>query len=227
VIADSRLSRVTVDKSMTLSCRSSFDFDEGPRTPSSSSPYRPHTSSPLSETFSPSPSTSAAAKLQSRRLAQYKSITTPTTRRVSSAYHHHHHSRSKHPAAATDEPNLGVRRFRSVAAAAAAAASASSPGDAENNSNNNTPRDVLLRDRLRQRCAHRAQQAHTRRVERERRRNALSSSDGEEMDVGSDDEENEEELVLNDEVCVGVVRRPEALSYLMHEVVILSSCFGE
>lgn len=70
-------------------------------------------------------------------------------------------------------------------------------GDVEDNN----PRDVLLRERLRRRCAHQAQQAHTKRVERERRRNALSSSDGEEMNVGSDDEENEEELVLNDEVC--------------------------
>lgn len=182
-----------------LSCRSSFD--EGPRTPSSSSPYRPHTSSPLSETFSPSPSTSAAAKLQSRRLAQYKSITTPTARRrVSSAYHH---SRSKHPAAAaTDEPSFGIRHCRSLATAA------SSPGDVESN---NQPSDVLLRNRLRQRCAHRAQQAHTKRVERERRRNALSSSDGEGMDVESDEEDNDEELVLNDEVCVGSVQLPEAL----------------
>ena len=166
-----------------LSCRSSFD--EGPCTPSSSSQYRPHTSSPLSESFSPSPS----AKLQSRRLAQYKSIATPTTRRVSSAYH----SRLKHPAAVSDESNFGVRQLFSVAAA--------SPGDAENNNNNNT-RDILLRDRLRRRCAHRAEAAHTRRVERERRRNALSSSDGEEMCVESDDEENEEDLMLNDEVRV-------------------------
>jgi hypothetical protein len=172
--------------SIMLSCRSSFDFDEGPRTPSSSSPYRPHTSSPLSESFSPSPSTSAAAKLQSRRLAQYKSLTTPTTRRVSSAYH----SRSKRPAAVTDGPNFGVRHSRSAAA---------SPADVENDNN---PRDVLLRDRLRQRCAHRAQRARTKRVERERRRNVLSSSDGEEMCVESDDEENEEEeFELNDEVC--------------------------
>jgi hypothetical protein len=173
---------------MLSSCRSSFD--EVPRTPSSSSPYRPHTSSPLSETFSPSPSTSAAAKLklQSRRLAQYKSITTPTTRRVSTAFN----SRSKRPAG-TDEPNFGVRRFSSVVAA-------SPPGDTENNT-----RDVLLRDRLRQRCcAHRAQQAHAKCVERERRRrrNGLSSSDGEDMNMESDEEENEEEdLGLNDEVC--------------------------
>jgi len=168
---------LSVSMMLSLSCRSSID--EGPRTPSSSSPspYRPHTSSPLLESFSPSPSTSAAAKLQSRRLAQYKSITTPTTRRVSSAYH----SRSKHPGL-TDQPNFGVRHSRSVAA---------SPGDVENN----------LRDRLRQRCAHRAQRAHTKRVQRDRRRNGLSSSDGEEMDVESDDdEENEVELGLNDEL---------------------------
>ena len=183
-----------------LSCRSSFD--EGPRTPSSSSQYRPHTSSPLSESFSPSPS----AKLQSRRLAQYKSIATPTTRRVSSAYH----SRLKHPAAVSDEPNFGVRHLFSVAAA--------SPGDAENN--NNSTRDILLRDRLRRRCAHRAEAAHTRRVERERRRNALSSSDGEEMCVESDDEENEEEdLMLNDEVCVALcyTASPRGFGYLTHE----------
>ena len=177
---------------MTLSCRSSFD--EGPRTPSSSSRYRPHTSSPLSESFSPSPSTSAAAKLQSRRLAQYKSIiTTPTTttRRASSVY-------SNSRSVTTDEPVFfGVRRFCSVAAATAAV---SNTGDAEDNN----PRDVLLRDRLRQRCAHRTQQTRTKHVERERRRrrNGLSSSDGEEMCVESDDEEgNEEELGLNDEVC--------------------------
>lgn len=155
-------------------------YTEGPHTPSSSSPYRPHTSSPLSEPFSPSPSTSAAAKLQSRRLAQYKSIATPTTRRISSAYH----SRPKH-AAVIDESNFGVRLFCSVAA---------SPDDVVNN-----PHDTLLRDRLRKRCAHRAQQAHTKRVGRERRRNGLSSSDGEEMSVESDEDENEEEM-LNDEV---------------------------
>ena len=167
-----------------LSCQSSFDFDEGPRTPSSSSPYRPHTSTPLSETFSPSPSTSAAAKLQSRRLAQYKSITTtPTTRRVSSAYRY---SRSKH-LASTDE-----QHFFSGAA---------STGDVENN----------LRDRLRLRCAHRAQRAHTKRVERERRRNALSSSDGEDMNMESDDEDDEEEFGLNDEVCVVFYPVPRAL----------------
>jgi hypothetical protein len=184
-----------------LSCRSSFDFDEAPRTPSSSSPYRPHTSSPLSAPFSPSPSTSAAAKLQSRRLAQYKSITTPTTRRVSSAYRY---SRSKHPAA-TDEPIIGVRPFSSAAA--------STTGDVENN----------LRDRLRQRCAHRAQRARTKRVERERRRHVLSSSDGEEMDVESDEEENEEEFGLNDEVC----HTKGLFGCLMHKYFILSSCFVE
>ncbi|KAH9171092.1 hypothetical protein EDB89DRAFT_1194602 [Lactarius sanguifluus] len=56
-------------------------LNQDPRTPSSSSTFRPHTSSPLSESFSPSPS---AASLQSRRVAQYKSIATPT-RRVSTA----------------------------------------------------------------------------------------------------------------------------------------------
>ncbi|KAH9983173.1 hypothetical protein BJV74DRAFT_51280 [Russula compacta] len=146
-----------------------------PRTPSSSSPYRPHTSSPLYESFSPSPSTSAAAKLQSRRLAQYKSSTTPT-RRVSSAYH----SCPKH--AAANEPHFGASLFSSVA----------SLGDAGN------PRNKLLRDRLRQRCARQAQQERTKRVERERRRNGLSS-DGDDMSMESD-EENDEELVLNDEL---------------------------
>lgn len=204
---------------LSLTCRSSFD--DGPRTPSSSSPYRPHTSSPLSESFSPSPSTSAAAKLQSRRLAQYKSITTPTTRRVSNAYN----SRSKRPAV-NDEPNVGVRHFSSVAAAASLPG-----GDAENN---NT-RDVLLRDRLRQRCcAHRAQQAHAKRVERERRRrrNGLSSSDGEDMDmnVESDDEENEEELGLNDEVSYVLHSVPGGLWLSDAQVLfllIVSSCFVE
>jgi len=111
----------------------------------------------------------------------------------------------------SDEPSFfGARQFCSVAAAVA---SSNSIGDAENN-----PRDVLLRDRLRQRCAHRAQQAHTKRVERERRRRryGLSSSDGEEMFVESDDEEdNEEEFGLNDEVCglccTTVQRRPKVL----------------
>ncbi len=84
-----------------------------------------------------------------------------------------------------DESNFGVRLFCSVAA---------SPDDVVNN-----PHDALLRDRLRKRCAHRAQQAHTKRVGRERRRNGLSSSDGEEMSVESDEDENEEEM-LNDEV---------------------------
>jgi hypothetical protein len=73
-------------------------------------------------------------------------------------------------------------------------------GDVENN-----PRDALLRDRLRKRCAsHRAQQVRTKkRVERERRRNGLSS-DGEEMSVESDEEENDEEIVLNDEVSLSL-----------------------
>jgi len=149
---------------------------QDPRTPSCSTPYRPHTSSPLSESFSPSPSTSAAAKLQSRRLAQYKSITTPT-RRVSSAYS----SRSRN--ATTDDFNFGVCLFYPVPA----------PGDAEEN-----PRNALLRDRLRQRCARRAQQAREKRVEKERRKNGLSS-DCEDMSMDSDDE-NDEDIVLNDEV---------------------------
>jgi len=177
-----------------LSC-----FDEGPRTPSSSSKYRPHTSSPLSESFSP-PSSSAAAKLQSRRLAQYKSITTPATRRVSSAYH----SRPKYPAV-SDEPNFGVRLFCSVPA---------SPGNVENNT-----RDALLRDRLRQRCAHGAQQVRTKRVQRGRRRNGLSSSDGEEMGMESDDEGNEEDIGLNDEVCVALLHAytPKLFGSLRHK----------
>jgi hypothetical protein len=79
------------------------------------------------ESFSSSPSTSAAAKLQLRRLAQYKSITTPTTRCVSGAYYH---SRPKLPAVA-DEPSFGVRLFCSVGA---------SPGE------ENHPHDALLRD---------------------------------------------------------------------------------
>jgi hypothetical protein len=110
----------------------------------------------------------------------------------------------------TDEPDFGVRHFCSVAA---------SPGDVENN--NNTPRDILLRDRLRQRCAHRAQRAHTKRVERERRRNVLSSSDGEEMGVESDDEENEEDFELNDEVCLLCCNLlysvPRGFGHLMHK----------
>jgi hypothetical protein len=162
---------------MLSSCKP--PFDDGPRTPSSSSPYRPHTSSPLLESFSPSPSTSAATKLQSRRLTQYKSFSTPT-RRVSSAYQ----SRPKH--LASDEPSFGVRLFNSAAPL----------GDVESN-----PRNALLRDRLRQRCAHRAQQARTKRVERERKRNGLSS-DGEDM---SDEDENDEEIVLNDEVLLPIL----------------------
>ncbi|KAI0264627.1 hypothetical protein BC834DRAFT_246150 [Gloeopeniophorella convolvens] len=148
-------------------------YNQVPRTPSSSSTYHPHTSSPLSEPFSPSPSTSATAKKQSRRLAQYKS-TTPI-RRPSKAY-------SSRPKDATpDESNFGIRLF-----------AATSPGDAEN------PRSALLRDRLKQRCALRAQQARTKRVANERRAYSLSS-DGEGMDVESDEEE-EEDAVLNDEL---------------------------
>jgi len=148
---------------------------QDPRTPSSSSPYRPHTSSPLSGSFSPSPSTSAAAKLQSRRLAQYKSTTTPT-RRVSSAYSYRPRNET------ANGFDFGVRLFAPVSA----------PGDAENS------RSALLRDRLRERCARRAQQARTKRVERERRKNGLSS-DGEDMSMESDDE-NDEDVVLNDEL---------------------------
>lgn len=75
------------------------------------------------------------------------------------------------------------------------------------------PRNALLRDRLRQRCAHRAQQAHTKRVERERRRNGLSS-EGEDM---SDEEENDEEIVLNDEVWV-IVLLSEGFCYLKQSI---------
>ncbi|KAI0293938.1 hypothetical protein BC826DRAFT_1013370 [Russula brevipes] len=163
-----------------------------PRTPSSSSPYRPHTSSPLSESFPLSPSRPPAAKLQSPRLAQYKSTSTPT-RRVSSAFH----SRPPRHAAA-DEPNFSASLFSSSVAA---------PGDAEN------PRSALLRYRLRQRCASRAQEARTKRVERERRRNGLSS-DGEDMSMESDEEDDDD--VLNDELfrrIIASVRHKQRHSY--------------
>jgi hypothetical protein len=56
----------------------------------------------------------------------------------------------------------------------------------------------------------------------------MSSSDGEEMDVeNDDDEENEVELGLNDEVCIVFVQRPKGFGYLMHKYLILSSCFIE
>jgi hypothetical protein len=153
-------------------------LNQNPCTPTSSSSYRPHTSSPLSEPFSPSPSPSAAAKLQSRRVAQYKSIGTPT-HRASAAYY----SRPSHPS--VDKLNFGVRLFSSTAVS----------GESSN------PRDSLLRDRLKERCARRAQQARTKRVETERRKSALSS-DCEDVDMDSD-EENDENTALNDEVCHG------------------------
>jgi hypothetical protein len=84
-----------------------------------------------------------------------------------------------------DKLSFGLSLFPSTTAS----------GDSEN------PRDVVLRGRLRERCARRAQQARTKRVEMERRKNALSS-DGEDVDMDSD-EENDEETVLNDEVCHG------------------------
>ena len=177
------------DRDALSSCRTPKHFDlmlQGPRTPSSSSPYRPHTSSPLSEpSFSPSPSTSAAAKLQSRRLAQYKSTATNTpTRRVSSAYRSRpEHATGATAAATSDEPFFAVRLF----------SGGEVPREVEN------PRSAFLRDRLRQRCVHRAQQARTQRVERERRRNAMSS-DGEDLSMESDDEDDQE-VVINDEVC--------------------------
>ncbi len=151
--------------------------NQDPRTPPSSSSHRPHTSSPLSETFSPSPSTSAAAKLQSRRIAQYKSIATPT-RRVSAAYS------SRPSQASVDKASSDLRLFSSTPVAVAS----------EKN-----PHDTLLRSRLRERCARRAQQARSKRVQMERRMNSLSS-DGEDVDMDSD-EENDEDTALNDEVC--------------------------
>ena len=181
---------------------------QGPRTPSSSSPYRPHTSSPLSEScFSPSPSTSAAAKLQSRRLAQYKSTTNTPTRRVSSAYR----SSTGHTVgetAASDEPCFAVRLFSS-----SVGGGGDVPREAEN------PRSALLRDRLRQRCVHRAQQARTKRVERERRRNALSS-DGEDLSMESD-EDDDQEVMINDEVCRRIAPNSS------YEAKYSSSCFIE
>jgi len=153
-------------------------LNQDPRTPSSSSTHRPHTSSPLSEPFSPSPSAPAAASLQSRRVAQYKSIATPT-RRVSTAYS------SRPSCASVDKLSLVPRLFSSTAVS----------GESENS------HDALLRVRLRERCARRAQQARTKRVEMERRKCALSS-DGDGVDMDSD-EENDEDTALNDEVCHG------------------------
>lgn len=182
---------------------------QSPRTPSSSSPYRPHTSSPLSEPhFSPSPSTSAAAKLQSRRLSQYKSTaaTNTPTRRVSSAYRSRPEHATGATAAASDgEPCFAVRLF----------SGGEVPREAEN------PRSALLRDRLRQRCVHRAQQARTQRVERERRRNAMSS-DGEDLSMESDDEDDQE-VVINDEVC----RQRFCSESSSSETKYSSSCFIE
>ena len=174
---------------------------QAPRTPSSSSPYRPHTSSPLSEPcFSPSPSTSAATKLQSRRLSQYKSTTKTPTRRVSSAYRSHT-GHAIGTTAASDEPHFAVRLFSS---SVGGGGGSDPPREAEN------PRSALLRDRLRQHCVHRAQQARTKRVERERRRNALSS-DGEDLSMESD-EEDDQEVVINDEVrrCIAPNSSSEA-----------------
>jgi hypothetical protein len=74
----------------------------------------------------------------------------------------------------------------------------SAPAETEN------PRSAFLRDRLRQRCAHRAQQARAKRVERERRRNALSS-EGEDLSMESDEDEDED-VVINDEVCFALLR---------------------
>ena len=114
--------------------------------------------------------------------------TTPT-RRVSSAYR----SRQGHAigsgTAAPDESSFAVRLFSLVGDSA--------PAETEN------PRSALLRDRLRQRCAHRAQQARAKRVERERRRNALSS-EGEDLSMESDEED--EDVVINDEVCFALLR---------------------
>ncbi|KAH9077935.1 hypothetical protein EDB83DRAFT_2216629 [Lactarius deliciosus] len=146
-------------------------LNQDPRTPSSSSTYRPHTSSPLSESFSPSPS---AASLQSRRVAQYKSIATPT-RRVSTAYS------SRPSRASVDKLSFVPSLFSSTAVS----------GESENT------RDALLRGRLKERCARQAQ-ARTKRVETERRKSALSS-DGEDVDMDSD-EEDDEDTALNDEL---------------------------
>lgn len=152
-------------------------LNQGPHTPTSSSSHRPHTSSPLTESFSPSPS---ASKLQSRRVAQYKSIATPT-RRVSTAYS------SRPSRESVDKLSFGLRLFPST----------TTSGESEN------PRDALLRVRLRDRCARRAQQARTKRVEMGRRKNALSS-DGDDLDMDSD-EDNDEDTALNDEVCHGTL----------------------
>ncbi|KAI0305349.1 hypothetical protein B0F90DRAFT_1194856 [Multifurca ochricompacta] len=149
-------------------------LDHIPRTPSSSSSYFPYTSSPLSESFSPSPSKSAATKLQSRRLAQYKSTATPT-RRISSTYS----SRQKHATASESVVDVCL-----------------SPPVVVTREVENT-RSAFFRDRLRERCARRAQQARTKCIERVRRRNGLSS-DGEDMCMESDEENDDE--VLNDEV---------------------------
>ena len=67
------------------------------------------------------------------------------------------------------------------------------PGESDN------PHASLLRGRLKERCARRAQQARTKRVEMQRRKSALSS-DCEDVDMDSD-EEHDEDAALNDEVA--------------------------
>jgi hypothetical protein len=90
--------------------------------------------------------------------------------------------------------NFGLRLFSSTAVS----------GESDN------PRDSLLRGRLKERCARRAQQARTKRVEMERRKSALSS-DCEDVDMDSDEEDNED-TALNDEVCHG------SLCFIHHAV---------
>lgn len=84
-----------------------------------------------------------------------------------------------------DKLNFAPRLFSSTAVS----------GESDN------PHDSLLRGRLKERCARRAQQARTKRVEMERRKSDLSS-DCDDVDMDSD-EENDEDTALNDEVCYG------------------------
>ena len=88
-----------------------------------------------------------------------------------------------------DKLNFGFRLFSSPTVS----------GESDN------PHDSLLRGRLKERCARRAQQAQqarTKRVEMERRKSALSS-DYDDVDMDSDDEDDDD-TALNDEVCYGL-----------------------
>ncbi|KAI0319452.1 hypothetical protein OF83DRAFT_1110396 [Amylostereum chailletii] len=152
-----------------------------PTTPKSHS-HHPLSSSPLSAV---SPSPSPTTKAQARRRSQYKSTaplpsSSTAPRRSSVAYTSNRRRSSPADATSFVRGNLF------------------GPPTTEKKTDEETPRNVLLRDRFRQRCFERAQRARESKI-RKGRKFSASSDDGD-MDMDDEDDDGEVDAFLDDEI---------------------------